>query len=100
MYRRPLSVVRDERVTVLEALSVVVPTPVAPVIAPALDILIDGVERNFVNPVAETKLIPLIALVPVLVAAGKLIPFNTLVSFVLVALVREMLVPFTQQFLK
>jgi hypothetical protein len=80
-------------VTVELALSVVVETPVAPVIAPELDISIDGVERKLVNPVAEEKLIPLITLELLFVAAGKLMPFSIFVLLVLVAFERVRLTP-------
>ena len=50
---------------------------------------------KFVNPVAETKLMPFITLVLLLVAAGKLIPFKVLVLLVLVALVKATLTPLT-----
>lgn len=46
VYRTPLSVVNDEKVTVDEAVKVEVDTPVAPVIAPAPEILIEGDERK------------------------------------------------------
>jgi hypothetical protein len=44
----PLSVVRPERVTVEDAESVVVDTPVAPVIAPAPVMAMEGEESMFV----------------------------------------------------
>ena len=77
--------------TVEDALSVVVPTPVAPVIAPVPEMLIDGEERNFVNPVA--KEIPLITFAPLLFAV-KLMPLITLLSLTLDALVRARSIPF------
>jgi hypothetical protein len=45
------SAVREEKVTVEDASKVVVLTPVAPVIAPAPVIDIDGLDRKFVKPV-------------------------------------------------
>ena len=90
-----MSVVRLERVTVLDASSVVVETPVAPVIAPALVILMVGDERKLLNPVADAKLMPLITFVLLLDAAGKLIPLRVLVLLVLVELVKAMLMPLT-----
>src|SRR4029079_13498652 len=85
----------DEKVTVLEALRVVVLTPVAPVIAPALEILIDGVERKFVKPVEDANLIPLIVLELLFVAAGKFIPFKVFELLVFVAFVNAIFTPFT-----
>ena len=84
-----MSVVKLENVSVLEAVSVVVETPVAPVIAPAAEILIDGVEKNLLKPVAEAKLMPLIILELLFDPAVKLIPLMTLVLFVFVALLNE-----------
>lgn len=70
-------------------------TPVAPVIAPAFVMAMEGVFRKLVNPVADAKLMPLIVLVPVLVAAGKLIPLSVDVLSVLLAFVKARLTPFT-----
>jgi hypothetical protein len=51
------SAVKEEKVTVEDALSVVVDTPVAPVMAPVPVMAIDGEERKLVKPVP--KVIPL-----------------------------------------
>ena len=64
-----MSVVKLLNVSVDDAVKVVVETPVAPVIAPADVIVIDGVERKFVNPVEDAKRIPLIILLLLFVAA-------------------------------
>jgi hypothetical protein len=63
----------------------------APVILPALSMTIDGVFRKLVKPVADMKLIPLILLVLVLVAAWKLTPLTVLelLAFVPLAKVRS-----------
>src|SRR6266567_9164330 len=91
----PLSVVKLENVSVLEAVKAVVETPVAPVIAPAEVILIVGVDRNLLNPVAAVKLMPLRILFPLFAAAGKLIPLRMLLSLPFTAFVKAMLTPFT-----
>ena len=86
---------KEDKVTVEEAFNVVVDTPVAPVMAPAEEILIEGVDKNLVKPVALSKLIPLMTLVLLFEAAGKLIPFKVLVLLVLVELVKATLKPLT-----
>jgi len=65
------------------------------VIAPAAEILMLGVEIKLLKPVALAKLMPLIKLVLLFVAAGKLIPFKVLLLLVLVALAKAMLIPLT-----
>lgn len=94
--RTPLSVFKEEKVTVEEAFRVVVETPRAPRIAPPEVILIVGELRKLVKPLGEAKLIPFIILVLLLEAAGKLIPFNTSVLFILEALLRARLKPLTE----
>ena len=69
--------------------------PVAPVIAPAEVTANVGELIKLVKPVAEAKLIPLITLLLLLDAVGKLMPFVMLELFALLALVSEMLVAFT-----
>jgi hypothetical protein len=93
VYKTPPAVVNDENVTVDDALRVVVEIPVAPVMAPVPVILIDGVLMKFVNPVADAKLIPLIILESLLLAAGKLIPYVVLVPLGLVALDKAIFIP-------
>lgn len=48
MYKTPPLLVSDDNVTVLEAFKVDVETPVAPVIAPVPEMMIDGEERILV----------------------------------------------------
>ena len=78
--------------------AVIVPVPVVSmspgvVKSPLLEILIDGVERKLLNPVADSKLIPFIVLLLLLLAAGKFIPFIVFVLLELIALVNSRLKP-------
>jgi hypothetical protein len=61
---------------------------VAPLTAPVDEMTIDGVLRKFEKPVAEVKLIPLMILELVLVAAWKLIPLVVLELLALVPLAK------------
>ena len=90
-----MSVDRLEKVSEDEADKEVVETPVAPLIAPALEILTVGVFKKLVNPVADSKLTPLTRLVLLFEATGKSMPFKVLELLVLVALVKARLRPFT-----
>jgi hypothetical protein len=69
--------------------------PVAPVIAPDEESTKVGVLMKLVKPVAEAKFNPLIILVLLFVAAGKLIPFKVLELLVLVEFAKVMFVPLT-----
>ncbi len=64
------------------------PRVVTPETAPAEEMTIEGVFRKLVKPVADWKVMPLIVLELVLVAAGKLMPFKVLELLVLVPLAR------------
>ena len=80
--------------TVDEAFNVVVETPVAPVTAPAAEILMVGVERNLLKPLASVKVMPLITL-ELLLEAVRLMPLIVLALLLLAALVRFKLSPLT-----
>ena len=54
-----------------------------------------GVSKKSLNPVADSKLMPLITLVLLLVAAAKSSPLRILVLLVLTALARVMVCPLT-----
>lgn len=56
----------------------------APLMLPAEEILIVGVFKKLVKPVAETKLMPLMVLALVMLAAGKLMPLTVLELLALV----------------
>src|SRR5437764_62019 len=60
--------------------------PVAPVTAPTFEMLMEGVAKKLVKPVAEAKLMPLMILALLLTAEAKLMPFKVLALLVLVAL--------------
>jgi hypothetical protein len=70
--KRARSAVREEKVTVLDAFRVVVDTPVAPVMAPAPVMAIDGEERKLVKPVPNVM--PLNVLFVCAVTFPKLTP--------------------------
>lgn len=67
--------------------------PVLPVMAPAAVILIDEEDSRLVKLVVSAKLMPLITLLLLFEAAGKLIPFKVLELLVLVELESAILTP-------
>ena len=86
-----LLAVSPEKLTVEDAFKVVVETPVAPVIAPAPLMLIDGVERNLSYPVPKFKALNILFAIGV--TFEKLIPFCVFVPEVAVP-VNPILNPF------
>jgi len=69
--------------------------PVAPETAPPEESLKVGVLIKFVKPVPDSKVMPLIILVLLLVAAAKSMPLRILVLLVLVAFVKFTVSPLT-----
>jgi len=69
--------------------------PVTPVRAPPEVMARVGVLIKLVKPVADWKSMPLMTLLLLFVAAGKLIPFKVLVLLVFVALLRVRFSPLT-----
>ena len=66
-----------------------------PVIAPAEVMAREGVDKKLVKPAALTKLIPLMTLLLLFEAAGKLMPLRVLALSVLVALASARFIPLT-----
>lgn len=93
----PLSWAAFKLLTTVVELTVNGAVPVVTVdwICPELAILSSGELKKLVKPVAEAKLIPLITLELVLVAAGKLTPLTVFELLALVPLVRSKLTPLT-----
>ena len=77
-----MSVEKPLKVTVDEAFNVVVETPVAPVIAPAPEMLIEGEDKNLSYPVPKFK--ALNTLLAMVLTFEKLMPLMVLVPEVAV----------------